>query len=152
MKKIVTIMAAAMLLLGSFSAQAADGFTRGKGVTARIGVGAPASLELGLGYQFCPQFSLTAEAYSFSGLTAAAGVLDARYYVLDQAFTPFVDVRAGYGIMGKDMSYRDCYDYLGSVSAGISWRRFDLGAGVIYDPFHKLSVTANLSWTIRFGR
>ena len=64
-------------------------------------------------------------------------------------FTPFVATRIGYGTLGKTLEYSNYKDNLGSIIAGLSWRRFDVGAGIIYDSFHKTEFTANLSWTFR---
>lgn len=88
----------------------------------------------------------------FSGLTSMAGVLDARSHILDQPFTPFVDIKLGYGVLGKDIDNANCYGIVFAPTAGLSWRRFDLGAGIIYDPFHKTCFMANLSWTFNFQR
>lgn len=155
MKRILflAIVAAAILLGCTVSAMAAErtDYSRGKGALVRIGAGAPANAEFGFGYQLNPHCSLAAEAYSFWGLTTFTGALDARYYFMDQAFTPFVGAKAGYGLLGKTMSYRDCYDFMGTALAGLSWRGLDLGAGVIYDPFHGAQFTASLNWNIRIG-
>ncbi|MCQ2188023.1 MAG: hypothetical protein MJY73_06715 [Bacteroidales bacterium] len=149
------MIAASILVACSFSAMAGNGvgnFSRSKGTIGRIGVGAPANFEIGLGYQFNRYFSLTAEALSFSGLTAVAGVVDARWYMLDKTLTPFADAKIGAGILGKDIDNQNCFGPIGSITAGLSWRRFDIGAGIICDPFHKVEFTSSLTWTYNFGR
>ncbi len=153
---LLNIMTAASLFVAcSFSAAADNGageFSRSKGTIGRIGVGAPANFEIGLGYQFNKYFSLTAEALSYSGLTSVAGVVDARWYMLDKTLTPYADARIGAGLLGKNVENQNCFGPVGSVTAGLSWRRFDIGAGVICDPFHKVEFTSSLTWTYNFGR
>lgn len=154
MKNKLLAASLAILAMATFPAKAEgpDTFSRGSGVTARIGAGAPANFNLGLGYQFGPHLSLTGEAFSYSGLTTMTGTVDARYYVYDRCFTPFLEVRAGYGVLGTTYENKKYCDALGSMSAGLSWRRFDLGAGVIFDSFHKAEFTAGISWTVKIGR
>ena len=149
---IFSVLTVLLALVASHSASAAsgDGFSRGKGVLVRVGAGAPINLNLGAGYRFGPHFALAAEAYSYSGLTALTGAIDARYHILDNSFTPFAAAKLGYGSLGEDYDYKNVNDFIGSLTAGVSWRGFDLGAGIIYDPFHKLGFTANLSWTYCF--
>ena len=149
------MIAASLLVACSFSAMADNsigGFSRSKGAIGRIGAGAPANLEIGLGYQFNEHFALTAGALSFSGLTAVTGVVDARWYMLNETFTPYADARIGAGILGKNMENQNCLGPIGSITAGLSWRRFDIGAGVICDPFHKVEFISSLTWTCNFGR
>lgn len=148
----IAVLAALAIVTFSLPAAAADGdgFTRGNGVIARIGAGAPANLNLGAGYRFNSHFALAMEAFSYSGLTTLAGAVDARYHVLDNALTPFISAKIGYGSLGKTLEYKDYKDLLYAWTAGISWRGFDLGAGIIYDSFHQLGFTANLSWTYCF--
>ena len=148
----MSVLAALLMIVPAYSANAADGdgFRRGKGVIARIGAGAPANFDLGAGYRFNPHFALAIETYSYSGLTTFTGVMDARYHILDNAFTPFVATKIGYGKLGMTMDYWTYKDFLGSLTAGLSWRGFDLGAGILYDSFHKMEFTANLSWTYCF--
>ncbi|MCQ2162697.1 MAG: hypothetical protein MJY86_05415 [Bacteroidales bacterium] len=149
---VMSVLAALLMFVSTYPANAAngDGFSRGKGVIARIGAGTPANFDLGAGYRFNPHFALAMEAYSYSGLTTFAGVMDARYHILDSAFTPFVATKIGYGELGMTIEYGTYQDILGSLTAGLSWRGFDLGAGIIYDSFHKMGFTANLSWTYCF--
>ena len=154
MKKLLlkTLFVAALMTACTFCAEGGDGFSRGRGTIARIGAGVPANFEAGIGYRFCPQFELAAEAFSYSGLTAITAALDARYHILDRSFTPFVDTKIGYGTLGvniENQNYNNCF---GSITAGLSWRRFDLGAGVVFDPFHKVEFISALSWTFCFGK
>lgn len=154
MKKIfVTIIALIGVFSTAVSAQAANGndFSRNTGLILRAGVG-PDNFDLGAGVQLNPHFAVTAEAFSFSGLTSINAVADVRYYVLDKTITPFVDVKAGYGMLGKTIEYRGYYGMVTSATAGISLRRFDLGAGVTYDEFHKAGFIANLSWTLNLRK
>ncbi len=155
-KSICTILLAVALIGGcSFSAKAANNigdFSRHKGVIGRIGAGIPANAEIGLGYQFNWLFALTAEAYSFSGLTSIGGAVDARWYVTPEDFTPYADLKVGYALLGTNMEYQNCYGAFSAVTAGLSWRWFDLGAGITYDPFHKVEFTASLTWTFNFCR
>lgn len=148
----LSVLALFFMVIPSHHTNAAngDGFSREKGIITRIGAGAPANFDLGAGYRFNPHFALAIEAYSYSGLTTFTGVMDARYHILDSSFTPFVATKLGYGKLGMTMEYRTYYDLLGSLTAGISWRGFDLGAGIIYDSFHKMEFTANISWTYCF--
>lgn len=148
----ISVLVVLLMAVSAYSANAADGdgFSRGKGVIARIGAGAPANFDLGAGYRFNSHFALAVEAYSYSGLTTFTGVMDARYHILDNALTPFVATKIGYGELGITMEYATYKDILGSLTAGLSWRGFDLGAGIIYDSFHKVEFTANLSWTYCF--
>lgn len=149
------IVAATLLVACSVSAMAGNGigdFSRNKGTIGRIGVGAPANFEIGLGYQFNKYFSLIAEAISFSELTAVSGVVDARWYMLNESLTPYADAKIGAGVLGKDIDNKNCFGPIGSIMAGLSWRRFDIGAGVIYDPFHKIEFISGLTWTCNFGR
>lgn len=149
---LVAVLAALMMIVFSNSANAADsdGFSRGSGVITRIGAGALENIDLGVGYRFNPHFALAIEAYSYYGLTTFTGVVDARYHILDNAFTPFVATKIGYGKLGMTVEYWTYRNVLGSLTAGLSWRGFDLGAGIIYEPFHKIEFTANLSWTYCF--
>ena len=149
----LSVLAMLLMIVTSHPVHAAngDGFVRKEGVIARIGAGTPANFDLGVGYRFSPHFALAAEAYSYSGLTTITGVIDGRYHILDNAFTPFVDAKIGYGSLGKTAEYMNYKDILGSLTAGLSWRGFDLGAGIVYDSFHKLEFTANLSWTYCFA-
>lgn len=153
MKKILlkTMFVAVMMTACTFSAKGGDGFSRGHGVIARIGAGVPANFEAGIGYRFCPQFELAAEAFSYSGLTAMTGALDARCHILDRSFTPYVDAKIGYGTLGVDIENQNYNNFHGSITAGLSWRRFDLGAGAVFDPFHKVEFISALSWTFCFG-
>ena len=148
------LVAVLLLVAASLSANANENteFVREKGVIARIGAGAPANFNVGLGYRFCPHFELAAEVFSYSGLTTITGVLDARYHILDRPLTPFVAAKAGYGVLGTTLEYQNYSNLLGVLTAGMSWKGFDLGAGLVYDPFHRFGFTANLSWTYRFGR
>lgn len=152
MKKITKILITALVLAVSFPANAADGgeFTRGNGIIARIGAGVPSNFNIGAGYRFNPHFALAAEAYSYSGLTALTGVIDARYHILDNVITPFAAAKIGYGTLGMTIENNSYKDVLGSLTAGLSWRGFDLGAGVIYDTYHKTEFTVNISWTYCF--
>lgn len=147
----IAVLIALLAMFASHSAIAAnaDGFSRDKGFIVRVGAGAPANFNVGAGFRFNPHLTLTGEVFSYSGLTTLTGVIDARYYVLDNGFTPFVATRIGYGTLGKTLEYSNYKDNLGSIIAGLSWRRFDVGAGIIYDSFHKTEFTANLSWTFR---
>ena len=144
-------LAAALLAAGPFSAMASNGigFSRSHGVIGRAGAGTPANFDAGFGYQFCPHFGLTAGVMGFSGLTSMAGVLDARSHILDQPFTPFVDIKLGYGVLGKDIDNANCYGIVFAPTAGLSWRRFDLGVGATYDAFNQLLPFVNLSYNIR---
>lgn len=148
----LSMLAALMMIVAAPSAHAANGngFSREKGVIARVGAGAPANFNLGVGYRFNPHFALTMEAYSYSGLTAITGAIDARYYLLKNAITPFVSAKIGYGALGMTAECMKYKDVMSSMTTGLSWRRFDLGAGIIHDPFHKLEYTANLSWAYCF--
>ena len=146
---VLIVLLAIVIPYSSYAANG-DGYSREKGVIVRLGAGAPLNLDLGAGYRFNPHFALAVEACSYSGLTTLTGVLDARYHILDKDFTPFVAARIGYGSLGKTVKYQNYYNALGSLTAGLSWRGFDLGAGVIYDPFHRFQFTANISWTYCF--
>lgn len=153
MKKIITI-AAILLATLTTSSHAADnsGWARRQGPVARIGIGTPASFELGAGYQFSPNFVLTVDAFSYSGLTAMSGIADARYYFLDKDFTPFIDMKAGYGVLGKNLENQSVFGAVEALSAGVSWKALDLSAGFIHDSFHGIEYSLNLTWTIRFRR
>lgn len=154
-KTFLRFMLATILIAGtSYSSMAANGigFSRDKGTIGRIGVGAPTNFEIGVGYQFNKYFALTAEALTFSGLTSIAGVVDARWYMTKEVLTPYADAKLGFGLLGETLEYENYFGPVGSVTAGISWRRFDLGAGIIYDPFHKLGFTSSLTWTYNFRR
>ena len=144
---LLTAVILAVFAFPSGAAEPGDNY-RGQGMIARIGIGAPANVEIGIGYQFCPNFALTAEAFSYSGMTAMTGALDARYYMTEKQCSPFLGARLGYGTLGKSVDNQNFNDMFESVTAGISWHRFDLGAGIIYDSFHKAQFIAGLSWTI----
>ena len=150
----LSVLALFVMITPSHSANVAksEGFSREKGIIVRVGAGAPANFNIGAGYRFNPHFSLVGEAFSYSGLTAFTGAIDARYYILDKSLTPFVAAEIGYGTLGMTMENSAYRNALGSLTAGLSWRGFDLGAGIIYDPFHKMEFTANLSWTYCFKR
>lgn len=151
---VLSALTALFMVVPSHSVNAADsdGFSRDKGMIVRIGAGIPSNFNMGAGYRFCPHFSVDAELFSYSGLTTFTGAVDARYYILDKSLTPFIAAKIGYGTLGKTMEYSTYRNALGSLTAGISWRRFDLGAGIIYDPFHRVEFTANLSFTYCFKR
>lgn len=148
----LSVLTVLFMVIPSHSASAAgsDGYVREKGMTVRVGAGAPSNSYIGAGYRFGPHFSIAAEAFSYSGLTTITGVVDARYHILDNVFSPFVAARIGYGKLGMTMEYRPCRNALGSLTAGLGWRGFDLGAGIIYDPFHKLQFISDISWTYCF--
>lgn len=135
----------------SLSVEAGNCFKspRAEGCFFRVGGGAPTNINVGFGYRFAPQFSLTAEVKAYSGLTSLAGGLDARVYFLDKNLTPFVSLNADYGFLGKTLDnhdfWGDCYGFL----VGLSWRRFDLGVGASYDGFNHHLPIVNLSYNIR---
>lgn len=54
--------------------------------------------------------------------------------------------------IGETYEYQDYNDLFGAVAASISWRRFDLDTGCVFDNFHKMELVANLSWTYCFKR
>ena len=150
----LSVLALFVMITPSHSANVAksEGFSREKGIIVRVGAGAPANFNIGAGYRFNPHFSIAGEVFSYSGLTTVTGVADARYYILDKNMTPFVAAKIGYGTLGRTIENTAYRNALGSLTAGLSWRGFDLGAGIIYDPFHKMEFTANLSWTYCFKR
>lgn len=146
----LSVMAVLCMAIPSHPASAANagGFSRENGVIARIGTGGYLeNLDIGVGYRFNPHFTLAMEAYSYFGITTFTGVIDARYHILDKPFSPFVAAKAGYGKLGMTIEYWTYRNVLGSLTAGLGWRGFDLGAGIIYDPFHKMQFTTNISWT-----
>ena len=149
-KKLLSVALLAVLAFPSIAADK-DGRTKAGGVTVRIGAGAPANFNIGAGYQFSPHFSLTAEVFSYSGLTAFTGALDARYYFSDKEVSPFLAAKAGYGTLGTTYELQNYNGMSGTLMAGARWHRFDLGAGCVCDSFHKMEFIANLSWTYCFG-
>ena len=122
---------------------------RAAGWFFRIGGGVPANINAGIGYRFAPQFSLTAELKTYSGLTSIVGGIDARFYFTKKNLTPFIALNADYGCLGKTLDYRDYWADSYSFMLGLSWRRFDLGLGVSYDTFSHLLPLVNLSYNIR---
>lgn len=148
----LSVLALFFMVIPSHHANAAngDGFSREKGIIIRIGAGAPANFNIGAGYRFNPHFSIVGELFSYSGLTTFTGVADARYHILDKSMTPFVAAKIGYGTLGMTIENSSYRNGMASLIAGYSWRGFDLGAGIIYDPFHKMQFTTNISWTYCF--
>ena len=122
---------------------------RAAGWFFRIGGGVPANINAGIGYRFAPQFSLTAELKTYSGLTSIVGGIDARFYFTKKNLTPFIVLNADYGCLGKTLDYRDYWADSYSFMLGLSWRRFDLGLGVSYDTFSHHLPLVNLSYNIR---
>lgn len=149
MKKIITIIVVILATVCMAAASNKD-YQRRQGVIARVGIEDPAGFNVGVGYQFNPHFALTAEAYSFSGLTSMSGSVDARYYFLDRTFTPYVNAKAGYGILGKNLENQNDNGFIGIAGAGLSWKGFDFGVGGMYDRFHKIGCSVNVSWTLHF--
>lgn len=148
----LAVLMSLVMAICTVSSSAADEISRRNGVIARIGAGAPGNLEIGAGYRFNQHFSIAGEVFSYSGLTTVAGVADARYYILDKNMTPFVAAKIGYGTLGRTIENTAYRNGLASLMAGLSWHGFDLGAGIIYDPFHNMGFTADLSWTYYFKR
>lgn len=138
----------------AFSAGAADfkDYSRYRGLFSEVSIGVPASFEIGAGYQFNTHFAMTAEAFSYSGLTAMTGAVSSKYYMYDRVFTPYAQAKLGYGTLGVDYENMEYNDMFCSVSIGLSWCSFDLGAGFVLDSFHRVGFNTSLSWIYRFGR
>lgn len=150
MKRIITIAAALLVTAFTLASAQDNDYQRSQGFITRVGIEDPAGFILGAGYQFSPHFALAAEAYSFSGLTSMSGALDARYYILDKTWTPYVGVKGGYGVLGTDFENQKVFGAIGTATAGVSYKGFDLGVGAIYDNFHKGEYGVSFSWTLHF--
>jgi|GEM_PF-4866084 hypothetical protein len=122
------------------------------GAYIRVGAGYYADINVGAGYMFRNGLSLGAEATTWSMFCGIGGALDARYRFTPKDFSPFVDVKLGYGLLGVDYEYENYYNCFTSAMAGISWRRWDLGAGIAYDRFYKSYPVVNLSYTFLLGK
>ena len=145
MKK--SIILVALLALGlAASAQ------RTTGLNLRVGGGYPAHANLGIGYNITPRLSVELQAFTTTQFFGIAGGIDARYYFLEKPITPFVNLRAGYGMLGKTLENKNFYDLTFSGMVGVSWKRFDLGVGMGYDLYNPFIPFVNLSYSIPLGR
>ena len=94
----------------------------------RISAGYNNTLSVGVGWRFSDNFTLGAEANGWSSLCGVVGGLDARYYFSNRSVKPFADIMIGYGLLGLTYDCQNYYAFAYRAMAGISWRRFDLGA------------------------
>ena len=120
------------------------------GPYGRISAGYNNTLSIGVGWSVSDNFTVGAEANAWSLLCGVVGGLDARYYFSNWCVKPFADVMIGYGLLGVTYDRQNFYDFAFRAMAGISWRRFDLGAGVTYDNFYQCWPAVTLSYTLPF--
>ncbi len=143
----------ASLVLFAFATNInAQSFTLKSGPYIRVGAGYYADINLGAGYTFPFRLSVGAEATTWSMFCGFGGDVDLRYRFLDKQFSPFIDAKIGYGLLGKTREYQNYYDLFYSAMVGVSWRQLDLGVGVAYDCYYKACPVANLSYTFVFGK
>lgn len=118
----------------------------------RVGAGYYADINIGAGYLFPSGLSIGAEATTWSQFCGIGGDVDARYRLTNKDFSPIVDIKAGYGLLGKTIENQNYWDFFTSAMAGLSWRHWDLGAGIAYDKYYKAYPVVNLSYTFILGR
>lgn len=136
--------------VSSTSARLSSDYSRGSGYGVRAEVTVPDGANVAFVNQLSPRLALGAEAAAISQMTGWAVMADARYYFQDKAFTPFVNLSAGYGLIGKNINYDNVYGLTAGASAGLSWHRLDLGVGVTYDDWSKVKPAVSLSYTLLF--
>jgi len=148
MKKI--ILTTIIAIIAAFALNASNTYKSGPYI--RAGVGALTNINIGFGYYISEHLSLGVEATSANVMGGYAGVADIRYYIGKTDFRPFADVKAGYGVLGRNIDYQNVWDVMGSAMAGVSWRRIDLGVGATFDAWNDFLPLVNISYTIPFGR
>lgn len=148
MRKITILCLCLFSAVSSASARMSSVYSRGSGYGVRAEITVPDGANVALVRQLSPRVVLGVEAAVISQMSGWAAMADARYYFQDKAFTPFADLRAGYGLIGKTIDDKDVYGLTGGATVGLSWRRLDLGFGVTYDEWSKVKPAISLSYTL----
>lgn len=153
-KNSLTILFFAILFVCTtpLKAQRLKEFEFHSGPYIRVGAGYFADLNVGAGYTFPFRLSLGAEVTTWSMFCGVGAMVDARYRFIDNQFSPFVDAKSGFGLLGKTYDNRTYSGFMTSVMGGLSWRGLDLGIGAGYDEFYGFSPVVNLSYTYVFKR
>ena len=117
-----------------------------------VGIGYYNTLSIGAGYNFSDRMSVGIEVDGWSEFCGLIGGVDARYRFSDWNVKPFVDVMAGYGLLGVTYENKNYYNYACRAMTGISWKGFELGAGVAYDTYNKAWPVAMLTYSFSFAK
>lgn len=139
-------------VIAAFVAASANLNAQNSGPYIRVGAGYYADVNIGAGYLFKSGLSVGAEATTWSQFCGVGGDVDARYRFTNKGFSPFVDVKIGYGLLGRTYENQNYYNFFTSGMAGLSWRHWDFGAGVAFDRFYKAYPVVNLSYTFVLGK
>lgn len=144
-----------MILLASIlnlSAQKLKPYEFQSGPYIRVGAGYYADVNVGAGYTFPFRLSVGGEVTTWSMFCGVGAMADVRYRFLDNQFSPFADVKLGYGLLGKNYECENLYGFMFSTMGGLSWRCLDIGLGIGVDDFYKVSPIANISYTFILKR
>lgn len=139
-----------MILLASIlnlNAQKLKEFEFQSGLYIRVGAGYFADVNVGAGYTFPFRLSVGAEVTTWSMFCGIGGMVDVRYRFIDNQFSPFADVKLGYGLLGKTYENENFNGFMFSTMGGLSWRWLDIGLGIGVDGFYSIFPMANISYT-----
>lgn len=144
------ILSVIVIVLATASVIASSPY--GSGSYLRVGAGFPDNINVGVGYDITGNLSLGIEATSVNALGGYAGAFDLRYHLGESTIRPFVDMTVGYGVLGRTIDYKNHFDLVSSVSAGVGYRRFDFGIGLTYDSWNDVMPLVSISYTIPLRR